>query len=190
MKHYIARPHRLLSAKLNTSPPEFHLSRRLVPVNGCNLALLPDSLMLKSNFLLNFRRIHSNLHSGFVLVFCLSFFQKDRHSVMLHKRPFNQIEKQEEMTLYLPEPALSGSFRCCNFMYQLFRKVFCNIYLNPEIPKLQSLNRLFSTAYVVILEQLLVQKMLYFFVFEACDRHSLSRSFTNTHFPDHFLIAT
>ena len=34
---------RLLLEKLCTSSLKFHLSRFLVPVNGCNLALLPDN---------------------------------------------------------------------------------------------------------------------------------------------------
>ena len=48
---------------------------------------------------------------------------------MLHKRFFNQIEKQEEMTLCLADPTLSGSLVCCNFMHYLFRKVFWNILI-------------------------------------------------------------
>ena len=40
---YFAKPHRLLSAKHYTNPLKFHLSLRLVPVHGCNLALLPDN---------------------------------------------------------------------------------------------------------------------------------------------------
>ena len=62
--------------------------------------------------------------SGFVLVFCLL---KVKHFVMLHKRFFHQIKKQEEMTLYLPEPTLSGSFVCYNFMHYLSRKFSCSI---------------------------------------------------------------
>ena len=54
--------------------------------------------------------IHNSLHSVFALVFCLSFFLKGRHFVMLHKRFFHQIETQEEMTLYFPGPILSRSF--------------------------------------------------------------------------------
>ena len=73
---------------------------------------------------------------------------------MLHKRSFHQIIKQEEMSLCLPGPNLSGSFVCCNFMH-----------LNPEILKLQSTDKVFSTVYVVILEQLLVQKNTVFFLF-------------------------
>ena len=34
---------RLLLAKLCTNSLKFHLSRFLLPVNGCNLALLPDN---------------------------------------------------------------------------------------------------------------------------------------------------
>ena len=39
---YFARLHRILSAKLFTNPLRFHPSRRLVPVQGFNLALSPD----------------------------------------------------------------------------------------------------------------------------------------------------
>ena len=49
-------------------------------------------------------------------------------------------------------------------------------YFNPEISKLQSPDRVFSTVYVLILEQLLVPKILYFLVFAAY-KHALSRSF-------------
>ena len=75
------------------------------------------------------RSIHNSLDSRFVLVFCLSFFLKGRHFVMLHRRFFYQIEKPEEMTLYLPGPNLFGSFVCCNVMHDLSRKVFCNILI-------------------------------------------------------------
>ena len=40
---YSARPCRSLSAKLYNNPLKFHLSSRLVPVHGFNLALLPDN---------------------------------------------------------------------------------------------------------------------------------------------------
>ena len=46
MKHcnnLIAKPHRLLSMKRYTNHLKCHLSRRLVPVLGLNLALLPDN---------------------------------------------------------------------------------------------------------------------------------------------------
>ena len=38
---------------------------------------------------------------------------------------------------------------------------------------------MFSTVYVNILEQLLMPKILYFFVFKACHKHPFPRSFTN-----------
>ena len=75
------------------------------------------------------RPIHNSLHSGFVLVFCLSFLLKGRHFVMLHKIFFHQITKQEKMTQYLPGLTLSGSFVWCNFMHYLFMKVFCIILI-------------------------------------------------------------
>ena len=40
---YFARPHRLLLAKLHTSPIKFHLSGHLVPVHKCNWGLLSDN---------------------------------------------------------------------------------------------------------------------------------------------------
>ena len=40
---FFGKPQRFLSVKLYTNPLKFHLSRRLVPVHGCNLALLPDN---------------------------------------------------------------------------------------------------------------------------------------------------
>ena len=40
---YFTRPHRLLSGKLHTTPLKFHLSRSLVPVHGCNLAISSDN---------------------------------------------------------------------------------------------------------------------------------------------------
>ena len=50
----------------------------------------------------------------------------------------------------------------------------------------------FSTVYVVVLEQLVVPKNNIFFCFAACHKHlqiiykhRLSRSFANTYFPDH-----
>ena len=45
------------------------------------------------------------------------------------------------MALYLPGPALAWSFVCCNFTHCLFIQ-----YLNPEISKLQSPDRVFSTV--------------------------------------------
>ena len=48
----------------------------------------------------------------------------------------------------------------------------------------------FFTLSVLILEKLLVPKKLYFFVFATCRKHPLSRSFTNTHFPDHSPFAS
>ena len=75
------------------------------------------------------RPIHNSLHSGFVLVFCLSFLLNGRHFVMLHKFFFHQITKQEKMTQYLPGLTLSGSFVWCNFMHYLFMKVFCIILI-------------------------------------------------------------
>ena len=58
-------------------------------------------------------------------------------------------------------------------------------YFNPEISKLHSPDNVFSTVYVLILEEALVPKILIFFVFEAYQTHPLSRSFTSTHFPVH-----
>ena len=74
-------------------------------------------------------KINYGLHGGFVLVFCLSFFFKGRHFVMLHKKFFYQTERQGELILYLPEPTLSGSLICWNFVNYLFRKAFCNILI-------------------------------------------------------------
>ena len=59
-------------------------------------------------------------------------------------------------------------------------------YSNPEISKLHSPNRMFSTVHVLILEPSVVPKIL-FFVSVASHKHPLSRSFTNTHVPDHSL---
>ena len=51
------------------------------------------------------------------------------------------------------------------------------LYFNPETLKLQSRDRVFRPVYVLILEQLLVPKILYFLVFAACYKQPLSRSF-------------
>ena len=40
-----ARLHKILSAKPYKNPLKFNHLCRLVPVHGCNLALLPDNLM-------------------------------------------------------------------------------------------------------------------------------------------------
>ena len=106
-----ARPHRLVSAKIYTTPLKFGTSARMLII-----------VMLK-------RSMHNSLHSRFFLVFCLSFFLKGRHFLMLHRTFFYQIEKQEEITLYLPGPTLFVSFVCCNVMHDLSRKVFCNILI-------------------------------------------------------------
>ena len=50
-------------------------------------------------------------------------------------------------------------------------------YLNPEFPKLHYSDRVFSTVYALILEQLLMPKILYFFVCAAFHKQPLSRSF-------------
>ena len=117
------------------------------------------------------RSIHNSLHSGFVLVFCLSFFFKGRHFVMLHKI-FS--EKQEELTLYLPGPTLSGSFVCCYCMHYLFRKISCNIL----IQKFQNCS---SQTACLALTMSLFQKNYwcknYWVFFAACDKHPLSGSF-------------
>ena len=69
-----------------------------------------------------------------------------------------------------------GSFICCSFIHYLFRKVFFNILIQ-KFQKLQSPDRVFSTVYVLVLEQLLELKILYFLVFVTCYKHPLSRSF-------------
>ena len=50
-------------------------------------------------------------------------------------------------------------------------------YLNPEIRNLHSLDRVFLTVYILILEQLSVPNILYFFLFAAIHKQPLSRSF-------------
>ena len=127
--------------------------------------------------MLFFRLIHSSLHRGVFLVFCLFFFLKGKHFVMLHKLFFVQIKKQEKMTLYLTgSTLLSGSLLCCSFMHYLFRKLFCNILIQKfQIYSPQ------TGCLALILEQLLVQKILYFLFLQPE---------TNTYFPDYFLIAT
>ena len=115
--------------------------------------------MLRSNFLLNF----CNFKDPFTIAnivdlswcFASPFSWRGSHFTKLHKKLFHQIKKQEEMTLYLPGPNLSGSFFCCNFMHS-----FAISY--PENLKLQSTDKLFSTVYVLILELLLIQKILFF----------------------------
>ena len=47
---------------------------------------------------------------------------------MLLRGFFHQIEKQEEMSLYLLGPTLSGPFVCCNFMHYLLQSLLQ--YLN------------------------------------------------------------
>ena len=81
------------------------------------------------------------------------------------------------MTLYLHGTTLSGSFVCCNVMHYLFSNDFCNILIQL---KLQSQDTVFSTVYVVILEQLLVKKSCIF-----CFLPPMG----NSHFANHFLIA-
>ena len=54
--------------------------------------------------------------------------------------------------------------------------------------KLQFPDRVFSTVYILILEQLLMQKIVYFLCFYGL-WHPLSKSFTSIQFPDHFFIA-
>ena len=58
-------------------------------------------------------------------------------------------------------------------------------YFNPKISKLHSPDGVFSTVYVLVLEEALVPKILNFFVFEAYQTHPPSKSFTSTHFPVH-----
>ena len=70
-----------------------------------------------------------------------------------------------------------GPFACCNFMHHLFWKVFCNMLIS----KLHSLGSVFNTVYVLILEQLLLPKDTVFFVFAACYKRPLSRSYVNHH---------
>ena len=85
--------------------------RKFFYINHVDLISHFDLLAMISLFgLLLLLSIHNSLHSVFALVFCLSFFLKGKHFVMLHKRFFHQIETQEEMTLYLSGPILSGSF--------------------------------------------------------------------------------
>ena len=87
---YFARLHRILSAKLYTNPLKFHPSRRLVPLHGCNLALLDE-------FSLFLRPIHNTLSSGFVLLFFASLFPWSAGTLCNCKSFFHQIEKQEEI---------------------------------------------------------------------------------------------
>ena len=130
------------------------------------------------------RSIQNSLHSGFALMFCLSFFLKRRHFVMLHKRFIYQIEKQEETTLFLTGPKLPASFVSCNFIHYIFRKVFCNIL----IQKFQnSSTRTGCLALYISLFQNNYWRKKYF-IFCFCDlcqtstfqiisKHALSRSF-------------
>ena len=125
------------------------------------------------------------------LVFCLSFFLKCRHFVQLHKISFHQIKKQKEIIKYktenfmilitlsiqiydLTEPTLSRLFTCCNVIHYLFRKVFCNIL----IKKFQSCSPR-TGCLALYVEQLLVTKILYFFLLVTCCKYPLSRSFLN-----------
>ena len=85
-------------------------------------------------------------------------------------------------------PILSGPFVCCNFTHYLFRKVFMQD-LNPEISKLHFPDRLFSTVYVLIVEELLVPKILHFLFSQPVTNTQLSRLFTSANFSDHFLIS-
>ena len=111
--------------------------------------------------------------------FFFFFFLKQRHFVMLHKRFSHQIKKQEEGTLCLPGPTLSGSFEYCNFMHYLFRKVFCNIL----IPKFRNYSP--RTGCLALYRSLFWNNYWYkkycIFLF--------LQPVTNTYFPDHFLIA-
>ena len=133
--------------------------------------------MLKSNFLLNLlflRPIHNTLHSEFVLVFCLSFSLKRRDFVMLHKIfPSNRKTRRNDPIFtwaYFIWVICMLQFYAFPFQESLLQ------YLNPEISNLQSPDRVFSTVYVLILGQLLVQKILYFLFLPPA---------VNNHFPDH-----
>ena len=101
--------------------------------------------MLKSNVLLNLRLnlrpIHNSLHSEFVLMFCLSFFLKGRHFLTLHKRFCHQIEKQEEISLYLTGPTFLGHLYvvtlCIDFLGKSFAiSYWCKKYCNTHLPGL------------------------------------------------------
>ena len=87
-------------------------------------------------------------------------------------------EKQKEMTLYLPEPTLSGSFVCYDFMHYLFKKVFYDILIqkfqnySPQAECLALYMSLFLNIYWC-------KKYFIFLIFQ---------SLTNTHFQDHLQI--
>ena len=92
---------------------------------------------------------------------------------------FQSNQWQEEMKPYLPGPTLSRSFVCFYFMHYLSRKVFCNTLIH----KFQNYSprTVFSTVYVLVLEQILVEKNCVFLFL---------RPVTNTHFPDHLQTPT
>ena len=120
-------------------------------------------------------------------MFCLCFFVRGRRFVTLHKRVLHQMGKQEEMTLYLPGPTLSRSFVRCNFIHQLFGKVFCNILIE-KVPNYSPRTGFLALYMSLFKNNYWCAKNTVFFVFAACDKYPLSRSFTSTHFPGHFLL--
>ena len=99
---YSARLHRIFSAKLFTSSLKFYPSRLLVPVHGCNLALLRDNYTPEkyrlAEFLLFLRPVHNSLRSRFVLMFCLSFSSRSADTLYSYIKYFvHQIKNQEEI---------------------------------------------------------------------------------------------
>ena len=87
--------HRILSAKPYTNHLKFHPLCCLLPMHGCNLALLPDNYNATNyrlaEILLFLRLIHCIVCSIFVVMFFLSFLWKHKHFVTLHKIVFHQM---------------------------------------------------------------------------------------------------
>ena len=61
---YFARLHRILSVKLFTNPLRFYPSRCLVPVHGCNLAILLDNCNASKYLLAEFSLLLGPNHNS------------------------------------------------------------------------------------------------------------------------------
>ena len=128
------------------------------------------------------RPIHNSIHSGFSWYFASSF-SWSAGTLQCYIKYFSIKSKCKKNCPYIYLSLLYlGHLHVVILCITFLGKSFAN--LNPEILKLKFLDRVLSILYVLILEQLLVQKILYFFcscglwqtsTFQVIYKHPLSR---------------
>ena len=155
--------------------------KKIFYTNHVDLIIHFDLLAMISLFGLSLLlSIHNSLHSVFALVFCLSFFLKGKHFVMLTKKifPSNRNARRND-SIFTWAYFIWILLMRGNFIHCLFRKIFCNIL----IQKFQN----YSPRIGCLALCMTLAKNNYW-----CKKYCnflLLWPVINTHLQDHFLIA-